>query len=110
MVAFGHVLAVRIGGRDCEPDLELAAFAGAGDREAGVAEHVEHRVVLVQDLGDELLDPGPGRPSRELLEQARSDSTPLNVVADREGDLRGARVAQPYPVRDCHDAAVERAE
>ena len=81
VVAFGHVLAIRLGGRDCEPNLELAAFAGAGDREAGVAEHVEHRVVLVQDLGDELLDPGPGRPSRELLEQARSDSTPLNVVA-----------------------------
>ena len=110
VVAFGHVVAIGIGGRDCEPDLELAAFAGAGDREAGVAEHVEHRVVLVQDLRDELLDPGPRCPGRELLEQARSDSAPLNVVADREGDLRGARVAQPDPVGDGHDAAVERAE
>ena len=63
VVAFGHVLAIRVGGRDREPDLELAALAGAGDREAGVAEHVEHRVVLEHDLRDELLDPRRGRPS-----------------------------------------------
>ena len=94
VVAFGDVVAIRVGGSDCEPDLELAAFAGAGDREAGVAEHAEHRVVLVQDLRDE----------------ARPDSAPLNVVAHGEGDLRGARVAQPEPVRDGDDAAVERAE
>ena len=86
------------------------AFAGARDREARVAEDVEHRGVVVQHLRDELLDPGLRGPGRELLEQARPDSAPLELVADGEGDLRGARVAQPDPVRDGHDAAVERPE
>ena len=110
VVALGHVLAIRVGRRDREPDLELAALAGARDREACVTEDAEHRVVVVQHLGHELLDPGPGRPGRELLEQARADPAPLELVADGERDLGGARVAQPDPVRDGHDAAVERPE
>ena len=108
VVALGHVLAVRVGGCDREPDLELAAFAGARDREAGVAEDAEHRVVVVQHLGDELLDAGFRGAGRELLEQSRADPSPLELVADGERDLGGARVAQPHPVRDRDDTAVER--
>ena len=110
MVAFGHVLAVRVGGCDREPDLELAAFAGARDREACVAEDAEHGVVLVQHLGHELLDLGLGGPGRELLEQSRADPSPLELVTDGERDLGGARVAQPDPVRNGDDPAVERPE
>ena len=110
VVALGHVLAIRVGGSDRESDLDLAAFAGARDREARVAEHAEHRGVVVQHLRDELLDPGLRGPGRELLEQARPDAAPLELVADREGDLGGARVAQPHPVRNGHDAAVQRPE
>ncbi len=110
VVAFGDVLAIRVRGRDREADFELAAFAGAGYREAGVAEHAEHPIVVVQHLRDELLDPRLRRTRRKLFQQARSDSTPLEVVADRERDLGDARVTQPDPVRDGHDSAAERSE
>ena len=54
-------------------------------------------VVLGQHLGDELLDSGLAGCGSEPLEQARADSAPLKLVVDGEGDLRGARVAQPRP-------------
>ncbi len=110
VVAGRHLLPVAACRRDREADLDLAAFAGARDREAGVAEDVDHRVVLVQHLGHELLDPGVRRLGCELLEQPGADPAALVVVADREGDLGGARVAQPDPVREGDDAPVEGAE
>ena len=110
VIARRDLLAIAAGGRDREPDLELAAFAGAGDREPCVAEDAQHRVVLVQHLGDELLDPGIRRVGREPLEQPGPDPTSLELVADRERDFCGAWIAQPDPVRESDDAAAERTE
>ena len=51
-------------------------------------------MVLRQDLGHELLDPGFRRMRGEPLEQACADTAPVQVVGDREGDLGPARVMQ----------------
>ena len=52
-------------------------------------------VVVVEYLGDELLDPGLGGPGGQPLEQAHADPAPLEFVVHGERDLGGARVAQP---------------
>ena len=60
----------------------------------GVVEDTEHGVVLRQDLGDELLDPGFRRVRGEPLEQTRPDSAPVQVVCDRKGNLGPAWVME----------------
>ena len=61
--ALGDAVAVALGRRDREADLDLAAVELARDVEAGVAEDDEHLAVLGQHLGDELLDARPPRAS-----------------------------------------------
>ena len=51
-------------------------------------------MVLRQDLGDELLDPGFRRVRGEPLEQASPDPAPVQVVRDRKGDLGPAWVME----------------
>ena len=102
VVARRDLLAVRRRRRDREADLDLAAVGDARDVEACVAEDGHHRVVVVQHLGDELLDARLGGAGGELLEEARADPALLEAVVDGERDLGDARVAQPHPVRERH--------
>ena len=94
MVALVDAGAKGLGRRDREAHLDLAALELANGFEAGVAEDSEHRRVVGQHLGDEALDPGGGRALGELLEQPRPDPAPLELVGDREGDLRRGLVPQ----------------
>ena len=71
--------------------------------EAGVLEHPQHRLVRRHHLGDERLDAGAGRKLCELLEQPRADAVALELVGDREGDLRRRGVAKPHVARERHD-------
>ncbi len=110
MVAFRDAFLVLGRRRDREADLDFAAVGDAQDVEAGVAEDLHHRLVVVQHLGNELLDPGLGGARGELLEEARADPALLEAVVDGECDLGEVGVAQAHPVRERHGAAVERAD
>src|SRR5437764_12929835 len=80
VVARSDVFLVRACRRDREPDLDLAAVGDARDVEARIAEDADHRVIVVQHLGDELLDARLGRARGKLLEEASADSAPLEPV------------------------------
>ncbi len=106
----GDVVALVDGGSvglrrlDCEANLGRAALEPPRDREPRVREDAQHRAVVRHHLGDELGDPGVRGRFGELLEQARADSAPLQLVRDRERDLGGRRVAQPDEARERDDA------
>jgi hypothetical protein len=57
------------------------------DREAAVAEHLDHLVVVGQDLGAEHPDAGLVGDLGELAEQDRAQPPALHGVGDRQGDL-----------------------
>ena len=54
---------------------------------ARVAEHLQHRVVLGQDVGMEPRDPLFGRCLRQMGDQDRTESEALEVVGDAHPDL-----------------------
>ena len=88
---------------DREAHLDLAAAERARHLEARVAEDCEHRRVLGEHLGDELLDTDLGRSDGELLEQSRRSAAALKLVRDRECDLCGRGIAQARVLRDRDD-------
>src|SRR5581483_4079329 len=81
------------------------AFEPAVHLEPGVAEDTQHRAVLREHLGDELLDAGVGSVHRQTLEQAHPDATTLQLVTDGERDLGAPRVAQLHVARQRGDLA-----
>jgi hypothetical protein len=85
----GFPRAVRLLGR--ERQVHDARVARALHDEPRRGEHVQHLVVLAEDVGAELLDPGAPRDAEEVVEQDRADAAPLVRVGDRERDLGGAR-------------------
>ena len=110
VVPFRDAIAVEVRRGDREANLDRAAVELAHDVEAGVAEDEQHRTVLRQHLGDELLDPCLRRERDEALEQAGADSATLVLVVDGERDLGGAAVAQPRVVGERDDASVETSD
>ena len=90
MVAPVDLLEEARGRRDRELDLDLALLQLARRLEADVLEDAQHLPVLGHHQGHEPLDSGGARPRGEPLEQPRSDSAPLHLVLDREGDLGAA--------------------
>ena len=93
----GPVLALRhdadggVGGVDPEDELHHAVLEGALHLVAGVAERVDHRLVVRQHLGDELLDAALAPGLGEVLEQQLTDPAALVLVLDEEGHLGVAR-------------------
>ena len=108
MIAALDALAVALGGRDREGQLDLSPSDVASDREADGLEDAEHLPVVRKHLRDEALDAQRAGERRELLEQSRADAPALVVVGDGERDLRRLRVAQPREVRDGDDPVVDR--
>ena len=74
--------------------MEAAALSGLVDLEAGVAEDVDHRVVLVEHLGLEPGEPGARGDPGQALEEQRADAPALVGVVDEEGHLGAA--ADPH--------------
>ncbi len=107
VVPLRDAIAVELCRCDREANLDRAAVELAHDVEAGVTEDEQHRTVLREHLGDELLDPGIRRQRDEALEQAGADAAALVLVVDGERDLGGAAVAQPRVVGESDDASVE---
>ena len=70
------------GRRDREADLELGAFQPSRDLETRLFEYLQHRPVLSEDVGDEPLDAGFGRPSRQDAPAASGRSPALVLVGD----------------------------
>ncbi len=87
---------VRGGRRDREADLELGAFQPSRDLETRFFEHLQHRPVLSEDVGDEPLDAGFGRPLGETLQQPRADPPALMLVGDRERHFCGLGVPESH--------------
>ena len=87
------VLAGRL---DVDDEAEHAVVQGRLRPVPGLLEHGEHPLVLGQHVGDEPLDAALTGCGGQVLEQDRAETTPLVLVADREGDLglqrRGALV------------------
>ena len=103
MVALLDARPEPFGRRDREAHLDLAAGERARHLEAGVAKDGEHRRVVGKDLGDERLDAGLRGPRRQLLEHPCRCAASLELVRDRERDLRDSRVAQPRELGDGDD-------
>ena len=103
MVALFHACAKALRLSDREPHLDLSSAERARLLEARIPEDVEHRCVLGEHIGDELLDSGLGGLRRELFEQPGRCASPLEVIRDREGDLSHRRVAQARVFREGDD-------
>ena len=89
-----------VGGLDRELELEHALVVGADHPVAGVAEGLDHPLVVGEHLGDELVDPALAAGLGEVLEQDLGDAAALVLVLDEEGDLglaglRPRRSARP---------------
>jgi hypothetical protein len=76
------------GGRQL--DVDRAGLGGGLDREAALAEDLDHAVVLRHHLGEEGLDPVLLGDLGEVGEQDRPQPLALELVGDREGDLGAA--------------------
>ena len=99
MVAILDARAEHLRRSDRELHFDLAAGQGTRHFEAGVAEDGKHGAVIREHLGDEPLDTGFCCALGQPLQQPRPHPTPLQLVGDREGDLRGGRIAQPRVAR-----------
>ena len=62
------------------------------DRKAAAPEHLDHPVVLRQDLGDELGEPVFLGHLGEVGEDDRAEAAPLHLARHREGDFGLARM------------------
>ena len=76
-----------VGRVDPEHQLHHAVLERALHLVAGVLEGVDHRLVVGQHLGDELVDPPLAARLGEVLEQELADAAALVGVLDEEGDL-----------------------
>ena len=76
-----------VGRVDRELELEHALVVVADDAVAGVAEGLDHPLVVGQHLGDEPLDAALAGGLGEVLEQELADAAALVLVLDEEGDL-----------------------
>ena len=96
VVALVDAAAVVVGRRDREgAPRSCRARARARRRSPRPRTPAASRALSRHHLGDEALDAGRGRALGELLEQARPDAAPLELVGDRERDLGARGVAQP---------------
>ena len=68
---------------------EVETFAPADVGVEALAEHIEHRPVVAEDLGDEGLDSGRLGELCEPLDQDRPKSLAVQVVGDLDGDFGG---------------------
>ena len=93
------VLAVRLGRRDRELHLELAALELARQLESGGLEHAQHGAVVGQHVGDEALDSHLGGALGQPLEQSSADPASLMLVGDGERRFGQLRVSEPDVVR-----------
>ena len=96
-VALLEALACRFRELGWKLERQLTGTAADLDREAAVTEDSDHPVVGRQDLGGERLDAGGRRRLREVAEQRRGKAMALQLVGDRERDLR--------PLGACPDVA-----
>ena len=92
MIALIHVRDVRPRRLDIEAHLDLAAFDLTCEPEARVLEHPQHRAVSRHHDGDESLDAHACGEPGQLLEQSRPYAVALELVGNRERDLRRRRV------------------
>ena len=74
-------------GVDRELELEHALVVGADDAVAGVAEGLDHPLVVGQHLGDEPLDAALAGGLGEVLQKDLGDPATLVLVLHEEGDL-----------------------
>src|SRR5918995_3469333 len=110
VVAALDALAIALGGRDRERQLDLTPGDVSSDGETDGLEDPEHLPIVREHLRHEALDAERACAGRELLEQPRADAAALVVVGHGERHLRGLRVTKPREVRDGHDAVVDAAD
>ena len=79
---------------DAHRCLDHAVARAALDGESGVGHHLQHAVVVLKDLEHDALDAARSCAGGELLEQARANADPLQLVGDGECHLRRGDVAQ----------------
>jgi hypothetical protein len=84
----------RLAGMEVEGDRHLAERHRPPHVEAGRPEHAQHRPVVGHHLGVEAEDRALRRDVRELLQHPRRGAAAVEVVRDREGDLRRTGLAQ----------------
>ena len=79
-----------VGRLDRELQADHAVLEAADEPVAGVAEGLDHPVVVRQHLGDEPLDAALAAGLGEVLEEELADAAALVGVLDEEGDLRAS--------------------
>jgi hypothetical protein len=86
--------------------VDAAAFVRLADLESGIAEHVDHRLVVVEHLGLETNEAAAGGDAGQAFEQQRADAAPLVVVVYEKGDLGLSEHAHRHVVAKSNDALV----
>ena len=103
-------LAQRRGERDRHGYFDHAAAVPAPHGQPGIAEYLQHGVVVWQHLGDEGLHAAGAGQRDQVLEQQRGDAAPMHGVGDRQGDLGGRPVAGYLVAGHPHQLVTQQAE
>ena len=88
-IAVGAQGGVRLVGGQRERQVIHAVYQGALRLQPGVGEYPQHGRVLAQRLRGKGAEPPAAAQRDQVLQQQHADAAVLQVISDREGDLRG---------------------
>ena len=88
-IAVGAQGGVRLVGRQRERQVIHAVHQGALRLQPGVGEHPQHGRVLAQRLRGKGAEPPAAAQRDQVLQQQHADAAVMQVIGDRERDLRG---------------------